>query len=529
MILAEAAMLSVAAVGLGLGAGVLATRWTYDEMVARGFLPDGFPLSAGLLAGAGVALVTALVAMGAAVIAALRVTRIRPTEALGEVAVEKAGSGKVRFVSGMVTLIGAVSLTSVSTATSGQAALGAAMGMLFLFVAAVALLGPWINRHAARLLAPVLRRVWGPSGYLAAANLRANAQGMVTVLAALVLSVGFGGSIWFLQDNLEKQTITQSRDGMLAQHALVAPAGLPDGAVAEARGLPGVEAATGVRRTSVVMKLMGAGEEIGAQGVDADTAARTMDLRVTEGSLDQLNGGTVAMSELQADTHRWDVGDEVELWLGDGTPAKLKLAAIYERGFGFADVTLSRDTLAGHTAADADDQILIRSAGGADVDAALAGLAARYPGSAVVSTADLNGQLAQDMAISAWLNKLLIGVLVGYAALAAANTMVMAALARGRELSLLRLVGVTRGQVKRMVYAEQVGLLGTSLLIGGGIAAVTLISVVNTLTGNPVPYVPPLGWVAIVGGTTLLALFTTVLPIGRLLRIAPVENIGLKE
>jgi putative ABC transport system permease protein len=205
------------------------------------------------------------------------------------------------------------------------------------------------------------------------------------------------------------------------------------------------------------------------------------------------------------------------------------VADVYDRGLGFADVTLSRAMVAGHTAAGLDDQILIRSTPGADVAAPLAALAERFPGSAVVDTGTLSGRIAHDMAVSAWLNKLLIGVLLGYAALAAANTMVMAALARGRELALLRLVGVTSGQVKRMVHAEQIGLLGTSLLIGGAVAAVTLVSVVNVLTGQPVPYVPPLGWVAVIGGTTVLALLTTVLPVGRLLRIPPVQNIGLKE
>jgi putative ABC transport system permease protein len=80
-----------------------------------------------------------------------------------------------------------------------------------------------------------------------------------------------------------------------------------------------------------------------------------------------------------------------------------------------------------------------------------------------------------------------------------------------------------------MVHAEQIGLLGTSLLIGVAIAAVTLSSVVGALTGTPVPYVPPLGFLVVIGGAALLALTTTVLPVGRLLRIAPVESIGVKE
>jgi putative ABC transport system permease protein len=279
----------------------------------------------------------------------------------------------------------------------------------------------------------------------------------------------------------------------------------------------------------VVVKSFDGAESVPAQAIDPDDAAATMDLKILDGSLADLHGARVAVSSMRASSQGWKVGDQVKLWLGDGTPATLQIAAIYERGLGFGDLTLTRDTVIGHTARNLDDQVLIRTAPGAEIDAALANLASRYPMSSVIHADDLTGQLAKDLAISAWLNKLLVTVMVGYAALAAANTMVMAALARSRELSLLRLVGLTRRQVKRMVHAEQVGLLGTALVIGGAIAAMTLTAAVNTLTGHPVPYVPPLGWLAVIGGTTLLALITTVLPIGRLLRIPPVENIGVKE
>jgi putative ABC transport system permease protein len=529
MLVAEAVVMSGAAAVLGVPAGVLATRWTHGELVTRGFLPAAFPMADGAVAELAAMLATTLVAVLSALIAARRATAIRPTEALGEAAVEPARSGRIRLGSGLAALAGAVSSSTVTLGAGGQAALAAAIGMLYLFVIAVALLAPWINRYTARVLAPVLRGVWGTSGYLASANLRANAQGMATVLTALVLSVGFGGSVWFLQDNLERQTVAQSRDGMLAQRALVAPAGLPAAVADEIRGIPGVQAATGVRRTSVVVKIFDGAEPVAAQAIDADGAAATMDLQVREGSMAELRGASVAVSTVRASSQGWQIGDQVGLWLGDGTPVTLRVAAIYQRGLGFGDITLTRDTVAGHTGGDLDDQVLIRTTPGADVDGALARLVARHPGSTVVRAGDLTGTLATDLAISAWLNKLLIGVMVGYAALAAANTMVMAALARRRELALLRLVGVTRRQAKRMVQAEQAGLLGVALVIGAAIAGVTLTAVVNALTGQPVPYVPPLGWAAVIGGATLLALTTTVLPIGRLLRVPPVENIGLKE
>jgi putative ABC transport system permease protein len=530
MLMAETALLGLVAAIIGVPTGLIAARWVHSQMIDRGFIPAGFPLAAGGLASLSAVVIALLVAVLAALIAGRRITRIRPIEALGEVAVEPKQSGKVRLVFGLVTMLGAGTAGGFTAALGGAtAALAAAVGMLYLFVIAVALLAPWINAFAARLLAPVLARLWQSSGYLAGKNLRANAQGMATVLTALVLSVGFGGSVWFLQNNLERQTVTQSRAGMLADRALVAPAGLPPTAAAEARRVPGVESATGVRHTSVVVKIFDGAEPVAAQAIDPDGATATMDLRVREGSMAGLRRTDVAVSALQAATHGWHVGDRVGLWLGDGTPATLRVAAIYDRGLGFGDITLNRTTVAGHTASNLDDQILIHTNPGTDADRALAKLAARYPGSAVVPTSELTGRLATDLALSAWLNRLLIGLMVGYAALAAANTMVMAALARRRELSLLRLVGVTRRQVKRMVHAEQAGLLGVALTIGAVIAGVTLSAVVNALTGRLVPYVPPLGWVVVIGGTALLALTTTVLPIGRLLRVPPVESIGVRE
>ncbi|MFI7539723.1 FtsX-like permease family protein [Actinoplanes sp. NPDC049599] len=529
LILGEVGLLSLLAAVVGVPAGLAATAWTRTELVTRGFVPDTFVLRGGVLSAPAVTVAVALVALTSAWIAALRTTRIRPTEALGEAAVERALGGRVRIVCGLVALGGAVSLTGLTGATDGATALGAATGMLYTFVLAVALLAPWINQAAARLLAPVLRAVWGNSGYLAAANLRANARGMVAVLTALVLSVGFGGTVWFLQDNLQRQTVTQSQDGTLAQHALVGAAGLPAAATRAARRLPGVVAATGVRRTSVIVPTDLEAQAVVAQGIDPLGADQTMDLGVRSGSLADLRAGTVAVSTTRAGAAGWKLGDDARLWLGDGTPVTLRVVAIYDRGWGFGDVTLPIETLAGHTATGLDDHVLIRTAPGAEVDAALAGLARAYPASAVAGADRLTGELAEDLAISAWLNKLLIAVLVGYAVLAAANTLVMAALARSRELSLLRLVGVTRGQVRRMVHAEQAGLLGVALAIGTTVAAVTLSSVVHALSGERIPYVPALGAVVVVGGTIVLALIATMLPIGRVLRTRPVEGIGIRE
>ncbi|MCF0097236.1 FtsX-like permease family protein [Micromonospora sp. MH99] len=528
LLIGEAALLALVASVVGVPAGVLAARWVQGELVDRGFIPAGFPMTGGLFAVPAAVGTAVLVAVLAALIAGRRVAGIRPVEALGEIAVEPRRGGRVRLVAGVLTLAAAVTSGGFTIGGTGPtAALAGAVGMLYLFVIAVALLAPRINAYAARLLTPVLSRVWRVSGYLAAANLRANAQGMATVLTALVLAVGFGGSVWFLQTNQERQTIAQSAAGTLAERVLVAPGGLSPDAAREVRELTGVRAATGVRRTQVVVRSFDGIAPVAAQAVDPTGIISTMDLAVHEGDLADLRAGTVALSATQASASGWHVGDQADLWLGDGTPSRLTVVAIYGRGLGFGDVTLAAQTVAGHTAGVTDDEILVRA--GPDADAALAAWSARHPGSAVLDAATRTRLIGTDLALSAWLNRLLIGVMVGYAALAAATTMVLAALARRRELALLRLVGVTRRQIRRMVHAEQAGLLGTAVLIGATIAALTLGALVNALTGSPIPYVPPLGGAAVLGGATVLALATTVWPVRRLLRVPPIDDIGTRE
>ncbi|WP_433831374.1 ABC transporter permease [Actinoplanes sp. CA-015351] len=504
MIMMETALISALAGVIGVPCGLLAARWLTGELEGRGFLPASFPMLPGVLAAPAAFLTIVTAAVLAGLLAARRIAGIKPAEALGEAAA-LGESGRKRLVGGLIALAAAAATTGAAAGTSGQTAMGAAIGMLYLFVLAVALLAPWINRAAARLLGGPLRAIFGTSGYLAAANLRANAQGAATVLTSLVLAVGFGGSVWFLQDNLERQAVAESRQGLLAARALVAPAGLPSSAVAEVRALPGVRAATPLRHTSVVVALMGDAETIPARAADLGTLASTVDLGVVEGA---LSADSAAVSRTHASMFGWELGEKVEMRLADGRAVTPRIGAIYQRGLGFGDVILPLSLVGG-----LPDEVLI------DAPSSLA--IAAYPGTSVVDTAALTGGLARDLALSAWLNRLLIAVMVGYTAVAAANTMVMAALARRRELALLRLTGVTRRQVKLMINAEQIGLLGTAVVLGGAVAALTLSSVVRALTGDPVPYVPAVGWITVLGGTTALALTTTILPIAALLRRPP--------
>lgn len=120
-------------------------------------------------------------------------------------------------------------------------------------------------------------------------------------------------------------------------------------------------------------------------------------------------------------------------------------------------------------------------------------------------------------------------VLLVYVVIAALNTLVMAALARRAELAVPRLGGATRGQLLSMVRTERAVLLGLTLMVGGAIAALTLISMVKGATGSATPYIPAGGWLAVIGGTILLSMTGTLLPILGILRTHPIEAIGTHE
>jgi putative ABC transport system permease protein len=158
-----------------------------------------------------------------------------------------------------------------------------------------------------------------------------------------------------------------------------------------------------------------------------------------------------------------------------------------------------------------------------------ADLARTAPGSSVGTRSAYQVGLSADLDQNAWTNKMITAVLVLYVVIAGVNSLVIFSLGRRRQFAVLRLSGTTPAQVLRMVRWELVLLLGFALTIGAAIAAATLVPMVKATTGTASPYIPLAGWVAVIGGTVLLGGLATVVPVRRVLRMRPVEAIGIRE
>lgn len=534
MICREAQVVALAAgiVGVVPAAGLAA--WMRAQFVDRGLIPDSFTLYVGPLPVLVAFAAVVAAAWLAAWVAARRASRIEPVQALGEAAVEPKRMGRGRLVAGLLVLVLGVGLLLLSTQLGGEAAAGLGVAVVIPLTTAAALLSPILARVAAALLGWPLGKLSGRSGYLAVANTRANSRRLGSVITPLILAVGVGGVVLFQTSTIDRVAQRQARDGMLADRVIVSDTGLPAEVAETAADVPGVATATAVAQTDVTVEYSELGDPMvqtfPAQGVGPDAFGRTMDLDVRDGSLGRLEEGTIAVGKLAAETVGADVGEPLPLWLGDGTAIEPVVVAIYDRGFGFGEFTFPRSTLDGHLTDPLDDMVLVRAAGDADlsqIDAALADLP--YAGLTVLDRAGFRTAQSEAGSADAWLHLLLGGVLLGYVAISVANSLIVGTSARARELALLRLIGTTQRQVLRMMRWEALIVVATAIVVGGVIAGTTLTMLSYGLTGDPVPYVPPLSGAALLAAVVTLGMTAIALPTRHALRSNPTETISIRE
>ncbi|WP_327310401.1 ABC transporter permease [Streptomyces sp. NBC_01243] len=485
---AAAVLGAVGAVPLGL---LMRSLLTTDPLPLP--VPVWLPFAATVTAG----VLVALAARPVAVLAARAVTGLRPAAALGAAGAPEPGEpGRVRTVAGAVLALAGVSAAGAATAQGGQAAAVAASGAATSLIIAVALLGPWIARGATRVLGTPLRRAGGVSGFLADRSAAAHHRRLGAAITPIVLVVAFVCVQLAASSTLERAADRQAAAALRADLVVTGPAaGLPAGAARAVREAPGVEAATGVLRSGVVLAHREMGEpkldRFPVLGVTADQLAGTLDPHITAGDPADLTGrGTVAVGEDRASDLDVGVGDSVELRLGDGTEVRLRVVALYERALGLGEFMLPREALAGHVAAPRDQLILVRSADGGAAPAVRRALAA-YPGAQVrPATAD-DVRIAppssdQDNAMVV----IGVGVIGGFALLAVVSTLSLITVGRRAEFRLLRTVGAGRRQVRRMLVLETGMVAVAGLTIGTLVAVIPLLAFAVSVTGS-MPYLPP--------------------------------------
>ncbi|MEU6676028.1 FtsX-like permease family protein [Streptomyces sp. NPDC046925] len=509
----EALLVAPLAGAVGVLPGIALADWWFGQLKDRGAIPGALDLSVSfipLVSAVGVAVVTALVS---GYLAARRPSRIRPGQALAESSVERLRPGWIRTPLGIAAAVGGCVLAGIASSLTGDDAANVALGIVMLFMLAVALLGPLVARGCAALFGLPLRGA-GASASLAAANSRTNARRMASAITPIVLAMAFSSTLVFMHTSEDRVAADQQRAGITADHIVSASgAGVTADGVEKAGRAPGVTSAVGILKTSVLVPVGSGGdrwlESASTQGVTGSSRdlAKVQDLDVRTGTMASLGSGEIAVDAKLADSAHVKVGERMALRMPDGTKASPKVAATYGRGLGLSQVTLPSADLKPHVTSSLSTEIWTKG-GAPRALTALGTLRDRDAYATAQST---------DRAVNAWANTVMAAVLGGFAAIAAANTLVMTVLDRRRELGTLRLIGSTRRQVMRMVRWEALLVACAGVVIGSAIALATLVPMMNGLTGES-PHIPPLLYGSFAGGAVALGLAATSLPARAALR-----------
>ncbi|MFF4251775.1 FtsX-like permease family protein [Streptomyces sp. NPDC001663] len=493
--------------------GIALARWWFGQLKDKGAIPEPVHLAVSwipLVSAIGAVLLTALLS---GYMAAHRSSRIKPGQALTEASVERLRPGWIRTPLGIAAAAGGIVCAGLASSLTGEDAANAALGVVFLFMLAVALLGPFVARACAALFGLPLRGA-GASAVLAAANSRTNARRLASAITPIVLAMAFSSVLIFMQTSTDHVTADQQHAGIRADHIVTADPGLPPDAVRRAERTPEVTAAVGLLKSAVLVPATGGLEPATAQGVtgSAHDLTAVQDLDVKKGQL-TLEPGEIAVDATLADNSHVKVGDRLHLRLPDGTTASPVITATYGRGMGLSQVTMARADLAGHVTSAYDTELWTKGGTAAGLKAL----------GTVLDRADYTTAQSLDRELNAWANAVMAGVLGGFAAVAAVNTLVMTVLDRRRELGTLRLIGSTRSQVLRMIRWEALLVALAGIALGTAIALATLVPLMKGLTGQG-PYIPPLVYGTFAGAIVVLGVTAATLPARAALRKETLEE-----
>jgi len=431
-----------------------------------------------------------IVTLVASILPAFKATRVPPIAAVREGATVPPG----RFASfrtpiaGLLTILGFAGLLwglfGPGLGTT-KVLLFMILGMVLIFIGVAMLSAPLIPGLTGILGWPATR-IGGAAGTLARDNARRNPQRTASTAAALMiglalvtlvatLAAGITQSFRGAVDNLWKTS--DSDYAITAQNNFSPIATAAAEAVAKARG---VEAVMNVRTGDALVF----GKAIFATAVDP-TARELIILKWKDGSQDvlaKLGTDGAFVDGNYAKDHDLTVGSTFDMTFPNGSTATFRVAGIFDPPSGgspFGPVTIS--TVAWDQRVDAPRNVFtfvaVTGDESAENTAALEAVLKDFPNAKVQTRTEfIDNQIA---GLSSILNILyvLLALSVIVSLFGIVNTLVLSVFERTREIGMLRAIGMTRRQTRRMIRHESVitSLIGAILGIVLGIVLAGLL------------------------------------------------------
>src|SRR4051794_40054198 len=448
----------------------------------------------------------------ASVVPALRATRVPPIAAVREGSTLPPSRFAAHSRNTAVVVIAAsLAAICVGIFAGGLATLAVVLllvvGILGLFVG-VALAAPHMVKPLTTLVGLPARRSGGVAGELANANSMRHPGRTASTAAALMIGLTLVTVVAVLGAGMRSTVESAVTDQVNAPYIVDGTDGEPfEAAEGDALArVPGVTAASHVRFDKALV----AGKEQSVTGVDPATIARFYRFDWTDGSdaaIAQLGTDGALVTQTYADDHDLAVGDRLSIQTASGDKLTAAVRGIYdppeiEQMLGPISITQQAFDKAFpqpknqftflDAAADADQALTAASADFSDADV--------HTGAAFASD--------YTKGFASFLNFLyvLLAFSVVVSLFGMVNTLVLSVFERTRELGMLRTIGMTRRQARRMIRHESVitALIGAALGLPLGIFLAGLVtqalSQYDIAFAIPIPELAAFTIVAILAG-----------------------------
>ncbi|MCP3973429.1 MAG: ABC transporter permease [bacterium] len=558
MVVIEAILVGVFASVVGIAAGFLIAQGLTSVMSGIGFdLPSTTaPLATRtILVGVGVGL---FVTVAAAVLPAVRASRIPPVAALQDVDVQLRMSDRRRTIIGAVVLVAGVGMI-VNGLFGDVLDLGPlneltaiGVGALLVFLA-VSMLSSLVVKPAARFLGPILgflapsnllrplRGLTGASsskdkltGLLAVQNSVRKPRRTATTASALMIGLALVAFFFVLGDSIKASAGAAIEEGLRADYVISV-----DGFSGGFSPALGEELAEQPEVSAVTPLRFGFWDRDGSDeflmGIDTETIDETIFLGVTQGSVSALGEGGVMVEEGIFEDEGWALGDVIPMGFATTGLQQVPIAGVFtEAGVVQANFLVSLDFYEENFegfGTDVDFVLAVKTADGLSLDAGrtvVDEIASEYPNANVRDQAEYRqSQEDQVNTLLVLFNALLI-LAVLIAVFGIANTLALSIFERTREIGLLRAVGMSRPQVRRMIRHEAmiVAIIGAVLGIIVGLFFGIIVTSALAAQGIDVLSIPVAQITFLVVFGAIAGLIAALLPARRASRLDILEAIA---